>query len=86
MHHPRQDSIYHCFFYYTSRVALAGMKKAKWADALPRSYVSLAYTVKWCVLMLKTLRSEMLCINVKTLCSEMLCIIVKNTTQWNAVY
>ena len=36
--------------------------------------------------MLKTLRSDMLCINVKTLRSEMLCINVKNTTQWNAVY
>ena len=30
--------------------------------------------VKCCVLMLKTLRSEMLCIN------------VKSTMQWNAVY
>ena len=36
--------------------------------------------------MLKTLRSEMLCINVKTVRSEMMCINVKNTTQWNAVY
>ena len=32
------------------------------------------YAVKCCVLLLTTLRSEMLCIN------------VKNTTQWNAVY
>ena len=35
--------------------------------------------------MLKTLRSEMLCINFKNTTHEMLCIIVKNTTQWNAL-
>ena len=32
------------------------------------------YAVKCCVLLLTTLRSEMLCIN------------IKNTMQWNAVY
>ena len=44
------------------------------------------YAVKWYVLMLKTLCSEMLCINVlKKTCSEMLCIDVKNTMQWRAL-